>query len=163
MPTSLNLPALRSLGQLADSQPVIVTDSREKLPLPFTNLKNVRGTLQTGDYSVRGLETLYAVERKSVADLVSCCVGGSRARFDRELHRLRGYRFKRLLIVGTECEIEQGCYCSNVKPGAVLGTLAMIEARYDTWLCSNQPQSLPRGSNRAKGVLVRSRDGGNGQ
>jgi hypothetical protein len=32
-------------------------------------------------------------------------MGDNRERFERELHRLRGYRFKRLLVVGSEAEI----------------------------------------------------------
>jgi hypothetical protein len=31
-----------------------------------------------------------------------------RERFERELNRLRGFRFKRLLIIGSEREIRQG-------------------------------------------------------
>lgn len=125
------LPALRSLGELAGSPPVIVVDTREQDPLPFSRLKSQAGTLVTGDYSVAGLEILFAVERKSVSDLVGCCMGENRERFERELHRLRGFRFKRLLIVGTEEEILKGGYRSNIKPQAVLGTLRAFEIRYD--------------------------------
>ena len=58
-------------------------------------------------------------------------MGDSRQRFERELHRLRGFRFKRLLIVGTEEEILSGRYHSNIKPQAVMATLGAFEARYD--------------------------------
>jgi hypothetical protein len=58
-------------------------------------------------------------------------MGSNRERFERELHRLRGYRFKRLLIVGTRAEIEAGDYRSNIKPQSVLHTLSAFEARYD--------------------------------
>jgi ERCC4-type nuclease len=127
----MKIPALRSLGELADAQLVIVVDTREQLPLPFSRLKTRAGTLLTGDYSVAGLESLFAIERKSISDLVGCCVGQNRERFERELHRLRGFRFKRLLIVGSETEILEGKYCSNVKPKAVMATLGAFEARYD--------------------------------
>jgi DNA excision repair protein ERCC-4 len=127
----MNLPALRSLGELADAEPVIVVDTREQLPLPFSRLKTRSGALVTGDYSVAGLESLFAVERKSISDLVGCCVGQNRERFERELHRLRGFRLKRLLIVGTEAQIQEGQYCSNIKPQAVMATLGAFEARYD--------------------------------
>ncbi len=126
-----NLPALKSLGTLADLRPVLVIDTREQAPLTFSRLPSVRGTLSTGDYSFRGGEELFAVERKSVADLVGCCVGDNRERFFRELHRLRGFRFKRLLIVGTRAEISAGDFRSNISPRAVLATLSAIEARFD--------------------------------
>ena len=77
-----------------------------------------------------GLEELFAVERKSIPDLVACC-GAERDRFERELHRLRGYRFKRLLIVGAEVDIQAMRYRSRMAPAAVLGSLCAFEVRYD--------------------------------
>jgi DNA excision repair protein ERCC-4 len=94
-------------------------------------LASVRGTLQTGDYSVAGLEDLFSIERKTVSDLVGRCLGDNRERFERELHRLRSYRFKRLLVVGSEAEILAGRYHSNIKPNAVLATVFAFEMRYD--------------------------------
>ena len=127
----LTLPALHSLGDLAGVRPVIICDTREQTPLPFARLAVERGTLTSGDYSFRGGEELFAVERKSVADLTACCQGANRERFERELHRLRGFRFKRLLIVGSREEIEQGEYVSQIKPQAVLATLKAFEVRFD--------------------------------
>jgi DNA excision repair protein ERCC-4 len=128
---NLKFPALRGLGDLADHEPIIVIDSREQGPIVFSRLTSRRGILVTGDYSVKGLEHLFAVERKSISDLVGCCMGNNRERFERELHRLRGFRFKRLLIVGTEAQILKADYRSNIKPQAVLGTLRAFEVRYD--------------------------------
>jgi DNA excision repair protein ERCC-4 len=114
-----------------DIHPVIIIDSREQTPLRFANLKAIPGTLTSGDYSFSGGEDHFSVERKSVADLVACCMGSNRERFERELHRLRGYRFKRLLIVGTRQEIETANYRSNIKPQSVLHSLNAFECRYD--------------------------------
>jgi ERCC4-type nuclease len=125
----LQLPALGSLGGLKDAKPVIIVDTREQAPLQFSRLESRPGTWLSGDYSVGGLEGLFAVERKSVPDLAACCMGENRARFERELHRLRGYRFKRLLIVGTELEIQQGVAFSRISPKATWGTLWAFEAR----------------------------------
>jgi DNA excision repair protein ERCC-4 len=127
----LTLPALRSLGELADAKAVIIFDSREQAPLSFTRLMAVRGTLYSGDYSIRGLEDLFAVERKSIDDMVGCCVGENRERFERELHRLRGFRFKRLVIIGSRTLIELQRYRSRIAPSAVLGTLSAFEVRFD--------------------------------
>jgi DNA excision repair protein ERCC-4 len=126
----MKLPALRSLGELADSSPVLIVDTREQEPLEFTRLPWRPGTLQSGDYSVAGLEELFAVERKSIPDLVACCAA-ERERFERELHRLRGYRFKRLLVVGTERDVLEGRYRSRITPQSVLGSLGAFEVRYD--------------------------------
>jgi DNA excision repair protein ERCC-4 len=126
----VTFPALRGLGDLADNSPVIVIDTREQAPLVFSHLQSVRGTLTTGDYSIAGLTDLFAIERKSINDLVSCCTG-DRERFCRELHRLRGFRFKRLLIVGSRGEIETMRYHSRISPKAVLGSLSAWEMRFD--------------------------------
>ena len=129
--TGFELPALKRLGELAGTQPIIIIDSREQDPLPFSRLRTQPGALITGDYSVAGLETLFAVERKSVTDLVACCMNSNRNRFERELHRLRGFRFKRLLIVGSEEEIWRCKYHSSIAPKAVMATLSAFEVRYD--------------------------------
>lgn len=71
------------------------------------------------------------MERKTIGDLVGCCVGENRDRFERELHRLRGYRFKRLLVVGDRRSIEGGFYRSNISPLAVSGSLSAWEVRFD--------------------------------
>ena len=127
----LRLPALRGLSGLADWPPQIVVDSREQDPLRFTRLQAVSGTLYSGDYSVAGLEDSFAIERKSVDDLVNCCLADQRERFKHELHRLRGYRFKRLLIVGSREDIAAGRYHSRINPKSVLATLGAFEVRYD--------------------------------
>lgn len=129
--SKFRLPALRGLRDLADYEPVILIDSREQSPLSFQRLQSRTGTLTSGDYSVVGLESLFAVERKTISDLLSCCIGENRQRFERELHRLRGFRFKRLVIVGSERQIMAGDYRSNIKPQAVIGTLRAFEVRYD--------------------------------
>jgi len=125
------LPALKGLGSLADIRPVVVIDSREQAPLRFERLDSVRGNLTSGDYSFVGGEHVFAVERKSIPDIVSCCCSQERERFERELHRLRGFRFARLLIVGERIQIEQGEYRSNASSKAVLNSLSAFEARYN--------------------------------
>jgi len=128
MPT---LPALRGLAALADRAPTVIIDTREQDPLPIRRLPVTRAGLYAGDYSVAGLEALVTIERKSIPDLVSCCAGSNRARFEHELHRLRGYRFKRLLVIGARADIEAGTYRANIRPAAVLGSLAAWEVRFD--------------------------------
>lgn len=59
------------------------------------------------------------------------CCGPERERFERELQRLLGYRFKRLLIVGSESDILEGRYFSNINSKSVLATLYAFEVRYD--------------------------------
>ena len=97
----------------------------------FTRLQSVRSTFYSGDYSILSLEDSFAVERKSLDDIANCCLSSNRDRFEHELHRLRGYQFKRLLIVGSRAEIEAQRYHSRIAPKAVLATLGAFEVRYD--------------------------------
>jgi ERCC4-type nuclease len=127
----VTLPGLRGLAKLADLRPEIVVDSREQSPLVFTRLQAVTGSLYSGDYSIRCLEDSFAVERKSIDDLANCCLASNRDRFEHELHRLRGYRFKRLLIIGSRDDIAAGRYYSRIAPKAVLATLGAFEVRFD--------------------------------
>jgi ERCC4-type nuclease len=119
------------LGELKDAKPLVIVDTREQDPLVFTHLESRRGMLITGDYSIAGMTELIAIERKSISDLVGCVMGQNRERFERELHRLRGFRFKRLLVVGSRGEIEVQRYHSRISPKAVLGSLAAWECRFD--------------------------------
>jgi ERCC4-type nuclease len=121
-------PASPGLTKLVDLRPAIVIDNREREPLRFTRFEAVRGALYSGDYSLRGLEDSFAVERKSLDDLANCCLSRNRSRFEHELIRLRGYQFKRLVIVGTREEIIAGRYHSRIAPKAVLATLGAFES-----------------------------------
>lgn len=131
-PESLpKFPARKTLHKLADLRPVVVIDTREQTPLRFTRLESETATLTTGDYSFHGGQEHLCIERKSVPDLVGCCMGTNRDRFFRELHRMRGFHFRRLLILGSRQEIETGQYRSGITPRSVLATLSAIEARFD--------------------------------
>ena len=125
------LPAQKGLGKLSELRPTISIDNREQAPLPFTRLDSVRGSLTSGDYSFVGGEAVFAVERKSIPDIVACCCSQERARFERELHRLRGFSFSRMIIVGERIQIEQGEYRSQARPKSVLNSLSAFEARYN--------------------------------
>ena len=115
-----------------DLKPTIIVDSREhECPLIFTQLPSIMRGLPTGDYTVLGFEDHFCVERKTISDLISSISKDNRARFERELVRMRGYKFKRLLIIGSRLAIELHEYRSDMHPNAVLGTLAAYEQRYD--------------------------------
>jgi ERCC4-type nuclease len=111
--------------------PTVLIDTREQDPLPVERLPTRTESLYTGDYSVDGLQHVFAVERKSLDDLAGSLVDSGRERFERELHRLRGFRFARLLIVGTEDDIRAARYRSRITPNSVLGSLRAFEVRYD--------------------------------
>jgi DNA excision repair protein ERCC-4 len=144
VPSDMMLPGLRGLAKLADLRPVIVIDGREQAPLRFERLRSIPGTLYSGDYSIAGLESRFAVERKSIDDLANCCLAGQRDRFEHELLRLPGYRFRRLLVIGTREDIAAGRYHSRIAPKAVLATLGAFEARYLPVVFAETPEAGAR-------------------
>lgn len=108
----------------AELRPEAVTaiiDTREQLPLCLEPLAVERDTLTTGDYSVAGLETIVAVERKSLSDLLAC-VGQERDRFDREVVRLLAYPVRALVVESSWAELEAGDWRSKVTPAAAVGS-----------------------------------------
>ena len=106
---------------------IAIIDSREQNALNLEPLTAVTSTLPTGDYSVRGLEHVVAIERKSLQDLVAC-VGSDRERFDREVQRLLAYPVRILVVESSWDAIESHepinpQWRGKVTREAVLGSL----------------------------------------
>ncbi len=110
-------------------RPCIIIDTREQEPWTFANLPSEPGTLDSGDYSIRGLEHVVALERKSLPDLLTCC-GSERERFVRELIRLRAYPYRAVVCECTLADLEEGDWRSRLLPTQVLGSVASWQARY---------------------------------
>lgn len=121
----------------------ILIDGREKAPYRFSGLHSGAASgsrplvvttewchLTTGDYTVRGLEDMVTVERKSLADLYST-LGQHRERFEEEFKRLA--EFKRAVVV-----VEAGWYemihwppeRSKLNPKTVFRTALSWHVRY---------------------------------
>ncbi len=109
--------------------PTIIIDTREQAPLSFT-LPSERGTLPTGDYSVKGLEGFIAIERKAPDDLVGCLKNGQRERFERELARGRGLDYFALVVEADLPALAHGNYRSDMHPRAVIQSLMAFSVRY---------------------------------
>jgi hypothetical protein len=129
----LSLPALKSLGELAEATPVLVIDRKEQRPLTFTRLQSIWATLPEGDIAIAGVQDWICERKGTLDELASCCVGHNRDRFEKELFRLRPYRFKRLLLVGASCDqdILDYPYRSAINPRCILGSLLTWQARFD--------------------------------
>ena len=112
-------------------QPVILVDSREQRPYLFQKFPCAikRVGLKQGDYSVEGLESRVAVERKSLSDLVGTLTQG-RDRFYRELDRLASYDFVAIVIEATYRQVAHGPYAfSRAKPYSIIRTLHSIQQK----------------------------------
>jgi DNA excision repair protein ERCC-4 len=130
MPNVPELPEMPTLreppGRL---MPVVICDTREKLPLPVNRLRVIRDTLPTGDYSYGSAEESFCVERKSLDDLAQSLTR-DRERFCRELQRLKAYEFRRVVVIGTRKDIVEHRYRSEASPKAMLNSIDAFELRY---------------------------------
>lgn len=131
--------------------PVVIVDTREQRPFDFSAHQNwigstVRGTLQTGDYSVEGMQDILALERKSLSDLVISLTHG-RERFVSACERLAGYQHSAIIVEASYEDIKtpypeevytqrgggnQGSdrLHTRAHPNGISGSLDAINARY---------------------------------
>jgi ERCC4-type nuclease len=92
-------------------------------------------TLKTGDYSIEGMESLLALERKSMTDAIQSTMSG-RERFVRSCERLAAFRWKAILIEATYEEMKSYYQAQDenllteAHPNAVCGTYDAIEAKF---------------------------------
>ena len=123
----------------------IIADTREQKPWTFEGLGDVeivRAKLETGDYSLEGLEDVVCIERKSLDDFTGS-VMAERQRFYRELGRMRYFKYSCVIIEAGMREIMDGFYTSRVKPEAVRGFIAQIsvEQQVPVLLGGSRPEA----------------------
>lgn len=95
----------------------VITDTREQRPLEFDSEYIERVTvkkLDTGDYSIEGLEDILCIERKnSINEFYSSC---SEARFERELERMKTYKYRFLVLECSLAEVFDVPYSLGLRP-----------------------------------------------
>ena len=106
----------------------IIIDSREQRPYSFDTPATVHA-LPAGDYSLSGLESLIAIERKSLDDWIGTILN-SRARFHREILKLREYIYAAIVIEAGFTDITAHHYKSAVKPDALIGIITELMVRW---------------------------------
>ncbi len=107
---------------------IILIDTREQRPYEFKT-PSIRGKLDIGDYSLLGAESLIAVERKSLCDLIGCLCGG-RERFKKELFRGQALDYFAIVIEATLTDIANGNYRSKMTPKSAIQSLLTFSIRY---------------------------------
>jgi DNA excision repair protein ERCC-4 len=130
------------LSSRSDRAPVtIIIDTREQEPYSFDPrlAAAVRRALPAGDYSIEGMETLVAVERKTLDDFVSTVIH-SRRRFREELRKLASYRTACVVVEAGLADILQRRYQGGAHPNAVLGSALSIILDFGipVFFCANR-------------------------
>ncbi len=110
---------------------IIVIDSNEQNPLKFGKIPTVTKKLDSGDYSILGMEYSVCIERKSQSDFYGSIVGDGRERLYLMFDRTRGYGFKAFIIECEESEIlTPELTRSRIKPSSVYATIASWEVKH---------------------------------
>jgi len=109
--------------KLDPTQLLVIVDSREQRPFDLSPMQMKVDGLATGDYSLAGLEDLVCVERKELNDLIGC-IGSGRERFKRELHRMKAYPARCVVVEATWSELASGNYRSRLHPESAMNTVA---------------------------------------
>jgi len=114
----------------------LIVDSREKRPLfgdVPDGLSVGTGTLHHGDYSIRGFEDRFAIERKQISDFYAY-IGREH---DRTMKKMEEFRdmvaaggFAGLVIEASENDLLAGYLMSQVSPEVARQALVSFEIRY---------------------------------
>lgn len=124
----------------------IIRDSREKegKGWKFKASANCSGMevekLNVGDYTVKGLEKILMIERKTLGDLWNTLGGiDSYKRFMREMERAKDHKVKYLIIEATLAEVNKGYFWfvaggrkkrSKVSSSNIIAKLISLEVKH---------------------------------
>lgn len=106
---------------------MIVVDTREQKPYKFDH--SMLKTLESGDYSIRGLEHRIVIERKSKTDAFGS-LGKGRSRFEREIRRMSGYDYAAIVIECSLASFLRPPAFTRMNPRAALNTLISWNVKY---------------------------------
>jgi ERCC4-type nuclease len=129
--------------KLLDLGFTLVVDTREQSPLWFGKQKKkgtemdikrwglrfIVDTLQVGDYSIRGFEDDFIIERKSCSDLFSSC-GKGHKKFKERLEKMSKCDYAALLIEGSEDYVLNYHEYTRVHPNVIRQSLAKWEVEF---------------------------------
>ncbi len=93
----------------------IIIDTREKKPWNFENHHQIFKKLETGDYSVEGLEDQIAIERKSLNDYIRSILQ-DKIRFTKVLNKLSGIKHSCIIVEEPYQHVWDRNYYSKVNP-----------------------------------------------
>ena len=114
---------------------IILVDTREQLPIFTGYNQHIIQTLKNGDYSIKGFEHLFAIERKKQGDLWTYCSSEMERKTKPKMQRfneiVRAGGFVGLAIEATEADLFGGYpWAKKYEPEVVRGALKSFEVDY---------------------------------
>ncbi len=135
-------PPLPAMNDNAKMPLQIIRDTREQDGFSFVGFPCTvtAGTLEAGDYALAGFERRVSIERKCLSDLIGC-LSGDRARFERELARLRGFDACAVVVESSQPTLRLGHYRSAMDAGSAWQSCLAFMQRFNVpfiWCNSRQ-------------------------
>lgn len=125
---------------------IVIIDTREQnplwLPKPMKDLVITRGTLSNGDYSLRGHESTFAIERKQ--NDIFAYLTSERERTKVKLERLKRYEFAALVIEFEEDELYMPHFFTEISPEVIRQSLISFEIKYGIHVFYGDRKALER-------------------
>ena len=110
---------------------VLVQDTAEQRPL-FARIPSgltiMALSLKNGDYSIKGFESKFAIERKALDLFPYCTTEQEKTRA--KMERFKAYEFVGLAIERKESEVYQFQQMSRAHPESIRGALISFQVRY---------------------------------
>jgi DNA excision repair protein ERCC-4 len=129
---------------MSKKQPfTIIIDTREQSPYTFGEIPIEVATLQAGDYSIKGMENVVAIERKSLNDYVNTVIH-AQERFTNELYKLMSYHHTCIVVEGSVADIMSRKFKSAADPRAVMGKTHAIICNWKVpvMFCGDRQHSI---------------------
>jgi len=111
---------------------ILISDTREQRPLfsrPPKGLIVTTDTLSAGDYSIKGFESKFCIERKGISDFYAY-IGKDRDKTIRKMETFSAMSWVGLVIETTELDLLAGYMMSRVPPEVARQALVSFEVRY---------------------------------
>jgi len=123
---------------------IVIQDTREQKPFTFEGIRPKPtieiAPLRIGDYSLKGFEDKFPLERKSLVDLFGS-LGKGRDRFEREFQQMSECEFAALVIEADwHTILRMPPVRSKMNPKSVYRTLVSWSIKYNVhiWACPNR-------------------------
>ncbi|KKL21217.1 hypothetical protein LCGC14_2447630, partial [marine sediment metagenome] len=108
----------------------VIEDVNEKAPFALKQFgfgKIERKPLAFGDYTIKGLEKILIVERKSLEDLV-LSITKTRKTMDKRVLAMRSFRYAFFVGEFSMTDIVEHCYRGATTEQSIIGTLAKYQS-----------------------------------
>lgn len=126
---------------------IILVDTRERTPI--FGPRYPKGlimsscTLHDGDYSIKGFEDSFAIERKGISDLLSYCTT-EREKTKKKMERFQQMEWVGLIVETKESDLYKPYLHSSISPELIRQCLVSFAIRYGVHVYVNTRENIAR-------------------